>query len=71
MKTIQPFMGLRRRKQIDIALACYQPKEKQQPIYDRAAMASLREDGLSYRAISKRLGCHHSLVQKILRTMLL
>ena len=57
-------------QQIDRALACYQLKEKQSPIYDRLAMTTLRNDGLSYRAIGKQLGCHHSLLQKIiLQTM--
>jgi len=62
MKTIKPFMGSRRQQQIDRALACYLLKEKQSPIYDRLAMKTLRNDGLSYRAIGKQLGCHHSLV---------
>ncbi len=66
MKMIQPFMGSRRQAQIERALACYQLKEKQSQIYDRSTMARLRNDGLSYRAIAKQLGCHHSLVQKII-----
>jgi hypothetical protein len=66
MKLIQPFMGARRQQQIEGALACYQLKEKQLPIYDRLAMVRLRNDGFAYRTIGEQLGCHHSLVQKII-----
>lgn len=45
--------------------------KKQSPIYDRLAMTTLRNDGLSYRAFRKQLGCHRSLVRKkiVLQTM--
>jgi hypothetical protein len=39
---------------------------KHSPIYDRLAMTTVRNDGLSYRAIGKQLGCYRSSVQKII-----
>ena len=73
MIRLRPHMGVRRQSQIDKAVASYRviPSYNQEhPTFSRGRMRQLRAEGLTYRAIAARMGCHHSLVGKILnRTM--
>jgi hypothetical protein len=68
MVRLRPHMSARRQSQIQRALESYEvlPHYSDEPIYSREEMRVLRDQGLSNRAISRKIGCHHSLVSKLL-----
>jgi Homeodomain-like domain-containing protein len=69
MIRLRPHMGTRRQSQIDKAVSSYQvvPSYSQEhPTFSRKRVLELHAEGLTYRAIASRMGCHHSLIGKIL-----
>lgn len=63
MTQMRPHMSVRRQLQIDMALSTYTGiNPKSVPRLDTTEIKRLRAAGMTFRAIAKSIGCHHSAI---------